>query len=207
MRIAIRFIARSRRIIKNITTYFHMVYNKAGTINLNIGVISIDGVVPLVYRCRVLYPVVVHIRSPSGLIAAWITGEPESPRLAIEEMTMVEQGRKRKIDGMRKKREQEQAAAARELSKAYVESIEKEIQKEEEKLQKAFDRLDSRKVSRPQQASSLERVGASFGNARAMLPVAERQIAIAKEQLRLQQESNVKLDDLRQALETARNSI
>lgn len=138
-----------------------------------------------------------------GMIAGILTGNNPFD-MGAEELEQTRKNRQRDLDKMTADRIKQQEDAAKQTAAAYVASLEDNLRKEEGKLADALAKVEGKTRGGRPEASSLERVGASFGTGRQFLPAAERQIAIQRQQLKLTEESNEKLAELKEALDQAR---
>jgi hypothetical protein len=108
-----------------------------------------------------------------------------------------------RIEERQKRQDQERKEAL--MQRAAI--MEQAIDDETQKLEKAMQRIEQTARVVTPQAQGMERMGAAFGGARPQLQAVERQIQIARDQLRVQEEFSAKIDDLKEQLELARRDI
>lgn len=125
----------------------------------------------------------------------------------LKAMRRVKEQRKKDLQEATEDRKTQQRETAEQMSKEYIRSLEKELKAEEDKIAAAMEKATGRAKVRAPEIAGIERMGAAFGNMREGLPVAERQLAIQREQLKVEQQNGDKLDQIKQELESARGNL
>ena len=108
--------------------------------------------------------------------------------------------REKEITDLAEKRNKAALDAAEQTARIYRESLEKQIADLTGKMQVKIDATSKIKGTAPA-LSSMEQMGAAFGGERMDLRTADRQLQVAQEQLRIQQEFSGKIDAIKERLE------